>query len=413
MMKEKNKKSNKGGNEKSMLRSKEKSAETALYYGFHLIDAPSIKKEDIHKTKEFLDIDINKREIYPNTKQTLIIKPEEKVALLRLYDEANMQAWIPPVMLYYEGSLSQEGSKKQKKSHEKTFHLDILGTHKSIAEATLIKTAAEVLREEGYEDLSVHINSIGDRESVARFCKELANYYRKNIELLSPHCKQVFKKDPYEVFECKGEKCQAIKEGAPNPICFLGEDSRQHFKEVLEYLEELHIPYHINNTLVCSKKVWSQTAFEIRETKSNELLAVGMRYNSIAKKLGFKKDLGAIGLTVSYCKKNDFKKSGTKTAPKLMKSPKVYLIQLGFEAKRKSLEVVEMLRQAKIPLAQSLSKDKLGGQIQSAENSKIPYTIIMGQKEAMENSVIVRDMSTRSQEIVALNVLPQYLKKIK
>ena len=38
----------------------------------------------------------------------------------------------------------------------------------------------EILKEEGYENLYVNINSIGDKDSIVKFTKELTNYYRKN-----------------------------------------------------------------------------------------------------------------------------------------------------------------------------------------------------------------------------------------
>ena len=95
-----------------------------------------------------------------------------------------------------------------------------------------------------------------------------------------------------------------------------------------------------------------------------------------------------------------------------MKKPQVCFIQIGFEAKLKSLEVVETLRHAKIPLYQALAKDKLSSQIQTAENMGIPHIIIMGQKEALEGSVIVRVMKTRMQETVPLTELAGYLKKL-
>ncbi len=71
-----------------------------------------------------------------------------------------------------------------------------------------------------------------------------------------------------------------------------------------------------------------------------------------------------------------------------------------------------VLRQAKIPVFQSLPKDKLGAQVSVAEKMKIPWHLIMGKKEAIEHSIIVRDMETRSQETVPLNTLADYLKKL-
>ena len=91
----------------------------------------------------------------------------------------------------------------------------------------------------------------------------------------------------------------------------------------------------------------------------------------------------------------------------------MYFNQLGGEAKLKSLNVIEILRKAHIPIAQSLSKDSLSSQLAIAEKLAIPYTLIFGVKEALDNSVIVRDMSNRSQDTVKLNKLLEYLKELK
>jgi histidyl-tRNA synthetase len=48
-----------------------------------------------------------------------------------------------------------------------------------------------------------------------------------------------------------------------------------------------------------------------------------------------------------------------------------------------------------------------------AEKLGVPYTIIFGQKEAIENSVIVRNMQSRSQETVKQAKLLEYLKELK
>ena len=85
--------------------------------------------------------------------------------------------------------------------------------------------------------------------------------------------------------------------------------------------------------------------------------------------------------------------------------------QSGFEAKAKSLGVIEALRKAKVPIVHSLSKDKLSIQLGMAEKSEIPFVIIIGQKEAMDGTVIVRKMSTRLQDTVKVEKLADYLKK--
>ncbi len=89
------------------------------------------------------------------------------------------------------------------------------------------------------------------------------------------------------------------------------------------------------------------------------------------------------------------------------------MVQLGNTAKLKALNVVEMLRKHKIPIYHSITKDKITGQLSGAEYMKATHVLIMGQKEAVENSMVVRDIITRKQETVSLADLPKYLKELK
>ena len=195
---------------------------------------------------------------------------------------------------------------------------------------------------------------------------------------------------------------------------FLGEASREHFQEVLEYLEALDIPYKINHSLMGNRKYCTETVFSIinmdyeKKSKDHKILAIGMRYDGLSKKIGIKKEIQGVGISILI-------KSGhadLKKELKKVKKPIASFVQLGFESKLLSLSVVESLRQVKIPLCLSLAKDRLGAQVSIVEKNHIPYAIIMGKKEAIEKSVIVRNQDTHAQDIVDLTDLPKYMKKL-
>ncbi|MCR4311122.1 MAG: His/Gly/Thr/Pro-type tRNA ligase C-terminal domain-containing protein, partial [Candidatus Taylorbacteria bacterium] len=328
--------------------------------------------------------------------------------LVRMYQEKNWESMPQPVMCYFGTPIIHEGSTESLPTKERRISLEILGAQKSIAEALLIKTSVEILKGEGFENLSIHLNSVGDRETIARFTRELTAYYRKNINDLPAHCKQLMKKDIFSLLSCKNEKCRIIKESAPKSMNYLSEMSRTHFKEVLEYLEILEIPYEIDHFLVSNRAYSTQTLFEIHDPESKDkcdALAVGVRYANIAKKLGYKRDLPGVGVHLSFKEKSSKKNIN-------FFQPKIYFVQIGSGAKLKSLKIIEIMRKEKIPLYQAISRDKLASQLGLAESMKIPYTIIMGQKEAIEDSVIVRDMENRSQETIRIADLPKYLKKL-
>ena len=141
-------------------------------------------------------------------------------------------------------------------------------------------------------------------------------------------------------------------------------------------------------------------------------IAGGGKYDYLGKQKKKKKDVPAVGLSLS-ADRVLLMPWYKKLSPRILKKPKVYFIQLGTDAKRKSLNVIDLLRKAHVPISQSLSKDTLGAQLAIAEKLQIPYALIFGQKEALDNSVIVRDMSNRSQETVKLSKLLEYLKEIK
>ena len=323
----------------------------------------------------------------------------ERISILKEYENRKWHKRPQPILAAFTS----------KKGESKTYHLglEIIGSDKNIADATVIKASYEILKDRGYGPLSVAINSMGDRESFGRFVKEFTLFCRKNLENLHPSCRQDFKKNSLAILSCSHEKCAKLLENAPKPMGFLSEQSRIHFTEVLEYIEILGIPYRIENYLVADRTFGCQTVFEILDDKSGRPLASGARYNILARKIGFKKELPAVGAKVEL---RDF--DGRIPTSKKIEKPLVCFVQIGFEAKLKSLQVIEMLRAAKIPTYQSLSHDKLSSQLQIADNQKIPYAIIMGQKEAMENSVIVRSMSNQSQETVPLPNLQKYLEKI-
>ncbi len=378
--------------------------ETALYYGFTPLSTPlSITKEDHEKAKMLGDA---------SKADSLCLMPtlQEKAAMFRYFEEKHMSEYGHPIM--FSAEFTPSGKLKDKSDkHRLTF--EIMGSNKSIAEATLIQTGLATLKNEGHNELSVALNSVGDRESLNRFVRELTNYYRKHIASLPQACKTLLRKNPIELLTCDHEKCRTLAEEAPQSISFLGDESRRHFKEVLEFLEELEIPFGIDPKLISNRLFASETLFEIRETTENGTtrpLCSGVRYNTLGKRLGLKREVPSIGMNLLLSRS---KKESAATRRVLFKRPSIFFFQLGFCAKLKSLRVIETLRKAGIPLYQSLNRDKLLSQVSSIENMKIPYSIILGQREALENSVIVRNTQNRAQETVKLHQLADHLKKLK
>ena len=222
--------------------------------------------------------------------------------------------------------------------------------------------------------------------------------------------------NPLRILDSKEEKTIELNLHAPESLAFLCPECKKHFKEVLEYLEEMEIPYNINKCLVRGLSYYTRSVFEIMipDTENeNKLVTIcsGGRYDYLARQLGSKRDVPAVGISIGVDRVVEAPWF-SKLTPRILKKPKIYFIQLGFEAKLKSLNVIEILRKGKIPIEQSISKDNLGSQLANAEKLGMPYAIIYGQKEVLENTVIFRDMENRSQVNVKIPKLLEYIKNI-
>jgi histidyl-tRNA synthetase len=392
-----------------------KTAEIASYYGFDMLSEATEEE----KAEALSNIKPSKKVVAPKPKHSEADTLQGISPIMHEYIDQNMLTRPQPVKLYCSGTITaEEGHTKPLPSPNNEFALEVLGSTKSISDAMVIFIAIISLRESGFSNLLLDINSLGDSESRKEYQKQLTLYYKKISSHLCSECKHNLKSKPLALLECQKPVCITHKEKAPQTIAHLSVESKQHFKEVLEFLDALNITYRINTNLVRGLDFYSHTVFEITELPINEevkadtiIFGAGGRYDGLAKKLGSKKDIPAVGCTLHLDKitKSDHYKPSVSRA---QKKAKIYFIQIGFEAKLKSMDVLETLRTARISVMHALAKDSLMQQLATAEKSGVKHAIIFGQKEAIDGTVIVRNLDTRGQEIVKIKDLAEYIKKV-
>lgn len=342
----------------------------------------------------------------------------ELVGALQACIEHNQMPLTAPLLFYYSSADVRARRTKKVLPKKIVFSLGIVGAPHSIAEALIIRTTLAILEDLGQRDVHVCLNSVGDRDSGIRFSRELTSYLKRNQDSLPPQIQTALKEDVLLVLEYLRRRHHELCDDVPRPMEFLSEKSRRHLREVIEYLETIDVSYELDDTLVGHRDCYTDTVFEIRTARARvseestteyTIVAKGGRCDEFGRRF-LRTNESAVGI-VLVCNPKKVLTRDLKVHA-VPRRPKVCFIQLGFDAKLKGLGVIEMLRKAKVPLHQTLVSTTLAGQIAAVEELGIPYTIIMGQKEALEGTVIVRNMSTRSQNIIAVDLLPQYLKQM-
>ncbi len=391
---------------------------TATHFGFVEYKNLEVEKQDIAKAKNFKDSLIAKKSVLETSALDFEGYLEEKISIIRNYIEKKMVELNQPPMIFYEGPISGNPHIKKR---EKTFNLDIIGNGKSISDAIIIETTCAILKDLNPDSsLLVEINSIGDKESFNRFSREFVNFYKKHLNDLPAEERQTFKKNPFDLLASTDEVCMQLNSEAPHPMNYLSEESREQFREVLEYIESLNIAYSINHCLIGNGSFCSGTIFRVLniiDTEENEervVCAIGERYNVVARKAWGKKEIPAIGASIILEDKTSkgILKESKPVKAKKANDTRFFFIQLGYDARLKSLAIIDMLRSEDIHVHQSLSRDKISAQLAAAEKIAAHYLLIVGQKEAIDNSVTIRHMDTLVQETIEIANLISYLKRL-
>ena len=293
--------------------------------------------------------------------------------------------------------------------------------------------------------IGVQINSIGCETCRGAFKNELVNFYRGRRELLCETCKDRLGRNSLRLLDCKEPQCELLKEGAPQITDALDDACRDHFMKVLEYLDETGVAYVLNPYLVRGLDYYNRTVFEIvsaqekPETVGSEpedgaltgdggvqeiekqaggktspqsrlpiALGGGGRYDGLVEQLGGR-PTPACGVSLGVERIITLLKEMHTPVPPLF-TPKVFIAQLGESARRKALTLWHALRRD-VPVAVSLTKDGLKPQLEAANRLGVRFAIIIGQKEVIDKTAIIRDMEAGIQEVVDYNKVEADIKK--
>ncbi len=293
--------------------------------------------------------------------------------------------------------------------------LHIVNVKKSIAEALLIQTIRSLLNELSYTEHVVRINSLGDTDSVTRYIRDLTNYLRKRLDEMPPQARELMKQHPLTALMYLIEKNHDLARRSPNPLEYLTDVSRKHFREIVEYLDMSGTPFEIDPRLVGHHECYSDALFAfdtLNEDRERDTLSPfiirGGRYSTFVNKMSRSK-IPATGAVLIF---KDKKMPAQLKTPRTKYVSPIYLVQLGFGPKVKSLLLIDELRQVGISVRQNIMSDSLSEQLRHAEATNSRYAVILGHKEFMDGNVILRDLERQNQENIPATSLAAHLKRL-
>ena len=381
-------------------------------YGYEFLRTPIVEATAVFQRGIGEVTDIVEKEMYSfedrlNGEQ-LTLRPEGTAAIVRSVIENNL-IYEGSKRLWYTGPMFRH--ERPQRGRYRQFHqfgIEALGFAGPDIDAEIILMGQRLWDELGLKGVRLEINSLGQADERAVHRATLVTYFEKNAAQLDEDSQRRLLTNPLRILDSKNPEMQALIEGAPKLLDFLGEASLKHFDAVQALLKANNIPCKINPRLVRGLDYYNLTVFEwvTDELGAQGTIAGGGRYDPLIERMGGKA-APACGWAMGMERVLELMKvSGS--LPEAAPGCDIFVLHQGGETLTAAMIIAERLRSAGIdtilfcpPDGQSAS---FKSQMKKADASGAAYAVIIGPDELAKDEAEIKDLrGTGEQQSVALD----------
>lgn len=379
-------------------------------YGFKRIETSLVEESktysDYYKDRPY---EMEKVIVAPLGNKSVSLRTNILPSVFRYYTQNNIAETQPVSKWFYFGNvLSQDARFAAHSSYQYGF--EVLGNFNHLAEAQTICAVWDLLQMLGFTDVQMEINMLGDISAQQSYQSILKDYFKQRQFELCESCTVLSGTKPLGILRCDNLDCKLVSAEAPAVVDYLDNAARKHFTDLLEALDELGLPYQLNPQYAGPDgSVKTTVSFRVQVGEESLLVGEGSYHDVLLKPIagkptsafGFHGDLSLLQKALEL--------SGRPLPPQ---SPhEVYLVPLGELASKKSLRLFRDLIASGVTVYDYFGSAGVKNQLKQAEEAKAPMALIMGQKEAMDEMVILRDVKSGMQEIFSYDKIIEEVKK--
>lgn len=371
-------------------------------YGYREIRTPLFEHTELFVRGVGEDTDIVEKEMYTfrdRGDRSITLRPEGTASAVRAYLENKLYAGPQPVKLYYMGPMfryDRPQAGRYRQFHQ--FGVEVFGSNNPAVDAEVMAMAMDFYARLGLSDLELHINSVGCPTCRSEVRKKLQEFFQPVLGDFCPNCQSRYKRNPLRILDCKSERCADLSREAPTTVDCLCPDCQEHFNLVQQYMQDLGIPYVLNNRLVRGLDYYTHTAFEIMapDIGAQSSVGGGGRYNGLIEACGGPSTPGigyALGLErIILALEN------RGIVPDFEAGPQVFLVAIGEQAVKESFTILAGFRGAGIATDMDYQGRSLKAQMKYAGKLGVQYTVIIGEEELQRGCAVVRNMKAGTQQ---------------
>src|SRR5690625_1883158 len=264
-------------------------------FNYQEIRTPMFEHTEVFQRGVGDTTDIVQKEMYTfddRAGRSLTLRPEGTAPVVRAFVENKMHGLAnQPVKLFYFAEMFRyERPQKGRMRQLHQFGVEVLGSADPAVDAEVISLAMHCYERLGLTSLKLVINSLGDRESRAKYRQALIEHFTPHKTELCSDCQNRLHDNPLRILDCKRDMDHPAMETAPSILDYLNESSKKYFTQVKQYLDQMEIDYVVDANLVRGLDYYNHTAFEIMSEAKGfgaiTTLLGGGRYDGLTEDLG-------------------------------------------------------------------------------------------------------------------------------
>ncbi len=389
----------------------EEAVELSRRFGYERIDTPVFESAELFVRGVGDVTDIVEKETYnfdDRGGDRLTLRPEGTAPVCRAYLQHGMHNLPQPVRLYYFMPMYRYERPQAGRYREfRQFGIEAIGDVDASVDAEVVEFASLLLESYGIPDVTLLLNSIGDRESRPAYIHKLKAYFEQFEAQLSPEDKRRLETNPLRLLDSKEESIQPLLDEAPKSLDNLSQASRDHWNGLLGHLGDAGIEFEIDHRLVRGLDYYTRTVFEFVPPGggSQSTIVAGGRYDGLMEQLGGKPTPG-IGFAMGMERViEDLEKDGLPSQD--ADGIKVLVAHMGEPARAAAMALASSLRSEDLAAVVAPSGRSLKSQLRYASSVDATHALIIGDDELKKGTVVLRDLlKSEQQEMVADDLAP-------
>jgi histidyl-tRNA synthetase len=363
-------------------------------YGYRQIRTPIVEKTALFARSIGEVTDIVEKEMYSfedRNGDSLSLRPENTASVVR----AGLQAGLlqdQQQRLWYCGPMFRH--ERPQKGRYRQFHqlgAETFGIAGADIEAELILLAARFWERLGLDAIELQINSLGSSRCRQKFRTVLVEYFRDHYQVLDEDSQRRLETNPLRILDSKNVEMQSMIEAAPTLQDSLDQESRDHFSELTDILDQTSVSYQVNRRLVRGLDYYCHTVFEwVTDTLGAQgTVCGGGRYDGLVEQLGGKPNYAAgfsMGCERLIAMLHDQGKADSESGCD------VYLLMRGENSVARAQQIAESIRDQMpgLELVVHAGAGSFKSQMRKADKSGARIALILGESEIEAGTVAVK-----------------------